>query len=139
MLAEAEAEDRRRLTSAVKLRDKYGIDKDGKISRENLSRMLRDLTNNKNNIALFDELMEDTKHLGIDFRFTYGLGSARGAANIYQNYISYNLDTFTREINDVDKATVIIHELLHQELQSTITAYNSVAFRGKLNNEQKRR
>lgn len=119
LLAKAEAEDNRRLTSAVKLRDKYGIDKVGKISRENLSRMLRDLTNNENDIALFDKLMEDTKHLGIDFRFTYGLGSARGAANIYQNYISYNLDTFTREISDVDKATVIIHELLHQELQST--------------------
>lgn len=119
LLAKAEAEDNRRLTSAVKLRDKYGIDKVGKISRENLSRMLRDLTNNENDIALFDKLMEDTKHIGIDFRFTYGLGSARGAANIYQNYISYNLDTFTREISDVDKATVIIHELLHQELQST--------------------
>lgn len=87
LLAKAEAEDNRRLTSALKLRDKYGIDKVGKISRENLSRMLRDLTNNENDIALFDKLMEDTKHLGIDFRFTYGLGSARGAANIYQNYI----------------------------------------------------
>lgn len=138
LLEEAESENSKRVSSAVDLRDKYSIDKGGRISRENLSKMLRDLTDNADDIALFDKLMADTERLGIDFSFRYNLDTARGAANIFDNTVTYNLDFFARDIDNSEKATVIIHELLHQELQSTITAYNSRALSVFLNNEQRK-
>ena len=137
LLAAAEAEDKKRISCTIELRDKYGIGKDGRISRDNLSKMLRDFTNNKDYIALFEKLMDDIEHLGIDIRFEHALGKAKGETSIFDRTVSYSLDYFARDVDDADKATVIIHELLHQELQSTIDAYNSVVFRGSLNNAQR--
>ena len=137
LLAAAEAEDKKRISRTIELRDKYGIGKDGRISRDNLSKMLRDFTNNKDYIALFDKLMDDIEHLGIDIRFEHALGKAKGETSIFDRTVAYSLDYFARDVDDADKATVIIHELLHQELQSTIDAYNSVVFRGSLNKAQR--
>jgi hypothetical protein len=137
LLAAAEAEDKKRISRTIELRDKYGIGKDGRISRDNLSKMLRDFTNNKDYIALFEKLMDDIEHLGIDIRFEHSLGKAKGETSIFDRTVSYSLDYFARDVDDADKATVIIHELLHQELQSTIDAYNSVVFRGSLNSAQR--
>ena len=137
LLDEAEAEDKKRVSRAIELRNKYDIDKDGRISRDNLSKMLRDFTNNKDYIALFEKLMDDIEHLGIDIRFEHALGKAKGETSIFDRTVSYSLDYFARDVDDADKATVIIHELLHQELQSTIDAYNSVVFRGSLNSAQR--
>lgn len=137
LLAAAEAEDKKRISRTIELRDKYGIGKDGRISRDNLSKMLRDFTNNKDYIALFEKLMDDIEHLGIDIRFEHALGKAKGETSIFDRTVSYSLDYFARDVDDADKATVIIHELLHQELQSTIDAYNSVVFRGSLNSAQR--
>ena len=137
LLDEAEAEDKKRVSRAIELRNKYDIDKDGRISRENLSKMLRDLTSNKDNITLFDKLLSLVEQLGIDFKFEYALGKAKGVSNIFDRTVTFNLDYFTRDANNENKATVIIHELTHQVLQSTISAYNSAVFRGKLNNTQR--
>lgn len=106
LLAEAEAEDKKRVSGAIELRNKYGIDKDGRISREKLSKMLRDLTDNEDNITLFDKFLSLVEPLRIDFKFEYALGKVKGVSNIFDRTVTFNLNYSTRDANNANKTTV---------------------------------
>ena len=104
--------------------DKYNIDKQGKISLDDLSRLFHDHNRNKNFDKLFEKVVEVVKQIGLDIQFDEKLNAA-GSSN-YNGEIRYNTGNITSSgYNGQDIATLILHELIHSVTQSTVAAQKS--------------
>lgn len=128
-LEAAKAESNRRIAAAAELRQKYNIDENGNISADGLLRMFEDFTDNKDDIELLKSIMDNTSNLGIDFKFNYKLSSAKGAASAVKKTVEYNMDSFSRDVPSSQKASTILHEMIHQQTQIAIGLYNTPATR----------
>jgi len=72
--------------------DKYNIDKQGKISLDDLSRLFHDHNRNKNFDKLFEKVAE-VAQIGLDIQFDEKINAA-GSSN-YNGQVRYNTDNIT--------------------------------------------
>lgn len=140
--AKLRAEIARRNQKKQDLRNKYNIDEKGNISLNDLVRMFRDLNNNKAIGKLFDKVVKVLKNLGVSFRFIDSLDAqTAGMAGALYNITFYNWDTMLRDRSNQDKASDILHEMIHNVAEHIIMRYDypelSEKF-GKLTPEMKK-
>lgn len=102
--------------------EKYNIDKEGRISLEDLSRLFHDHNQSKILGKLFEKVAEVAKPLNLDIFFDDNL-DAGGASN-YNGRVRYNTGLLTSSgYNWQDICRTILHELIHSVTQSTVSAY----------------
>lgn len=134
--AKLRAEIARRNQNKQELRQKYNIDEKGNVSLDDLARMFRDLNTNKVLGKLFDKVYNVLKDLGVDFRFTTNLDAlTEGRAFAFYNVAFFNWDAMTRDISDQRKATILLHEMIHNVSSHILHRYEDATY-GKLSKEQ---
>lgn len=132
------AEKARRDRKRKELRQKYDIDEKGNISLDNLSRMFNDLNSNKVLGKLFDKVVSVLKNLGVDFRFTDRLdANVGGRATAFMNVTFYNWDSMLRDLDNQEKARILLHELIHNVSSQIMFRYNNPSL-GELTDAQKK-
>ena len=136
--ARLRAEIARRNREKRELRDKYNIDEKGNISLDDLARMFRDLNSNRVIGKLFDKVYDVLKNLGVDYRFTDKLrANIGGRAGAFINTTFYNWDSMLRDLDDQEKARILLHELIHNATSQIIMRYKNPSL-GKLTEKQEK-
>lgn len=96
------------------LRQKYNINEKGDISLDDLTRMFRDLNSDEAIGRLFERVLNVLKNLKLNYRFTDKLpGGVNGRAQTLLNMTFYDWDAQTRDMDDQQKARVLLHEMIH--------------------------
>ena len=108
------AELARRERAREDLRQKYNINEKGDVSLDDLARMFHDLNSDEAIGKLFDRVLGVLKRLKLDYRFTDKLpGGVNGRAQTLLNMTFYDWDAQTRDMDDQQKARVLLHEMIH--------------------------
>ena len=119
------------------LRKKYNIDKKGNITLENLAMMFNDLNNDERTGKIFNKVLAVLKRLKVDFRFTDSLeGGVNGGANPLINITFYNWDAQTQNIENQDKARILLHEMIHNVTSQVLLYYSKPLLRPLLSYSQ---
>lgn len=96
------------------LRQKYNINEKGDITLDDLARMFRDLNSDEAIGRLFERVLNVLKKLKLNYRFTDKLpGGVNGRAQTLLNMTFYDWDAQTRDMDDQQKARVLLHEMIH--------------------------
>ncbi|MCR5270566.1 MAG: strawberry notch family protein [Prevotella sp.] len=131
------AELSRRQKVREDLRKKYNIDKKGNITLENLAMMFNDLNNDERTGKIFNKVLAVLKRLKVDFRFTDSLeGGVNGGANPLINITFYNWDAQTQNIENQDKARILLHEMIHNVTSQVLLYYSKPLLRPLLSYSQ---
>ena len=132
------AEIARRSQKKQEIRKEYNIDEKGNISLDDLSRMFHDLNSSKILGKLFDKVYSVLKNLGVDFRFTDKLRAKEGGKALSLiNVTFYNWDAQTRDLDNQEKARILLHEMIHNVSMQILDRYKNPSF-GKLTKAQER-
>jgi hypothetical protein len=135
-VAALRAEISRRKQKKAELRKKYGIDNRGNVSLDNLARLFHDVNSDKAVGELFDKVYQVLKDLGVDFRFTDNFdGKTNAEAFAFFNVTFYNWDAFTRDLDNQERAKILLHELIHNVASHILFRYEN-PMRGTLNKQQ---
>jgi len=132
------AEVARRTQKKQELRRKYNIDEKGNIGLDDLSRMFHDLNSSKILGKLFDKVVTVLKNLGVDFRFTDSLeAKVGGRATAFINVTFYNWDAQLRDLDNQEKARILLHEMIHNVSSHILFRYKNPSL-GKLTAAQEK-
>ena len=136
--ARLRAEVARRKQKKQELRRKYNIDEKGNIGLDDLSRMFHDLNSSKILGKLFDKVVAVLKNLGVDFRFTDTLdANVGGRATAFINVTFYNWDAQLRDLDNQEKARILLHEMIHNVSSHILFRYKNPSL-GKLTAAQEK-
>lgn len=117
------AELARRKQNESELRQKYNINERGDISLDDLARMFRDLNNDEAIGELFERVFNVLKKLNLSYRFTDKLpGGVNGRSYPFANTDFYEWDAQTRNIDNQQKARILLHEMIHNATEHILAS-----------------
>ncbi len=117
------AELARRKQNESELRQKYNINEKGDISLDDLARMFRDLNNDEAIGELFERVFNVLKKLNLSYRFTDKLpGGVNGRSYPFANTDFYGWDAQTRNIDNQQKARILLHEMIHNATEHILAS-----------------